>query len=112
MKSITMERNKRSARKTYWPVLTAMILFAALSLAGVGYQHGFAFNVSRNQDDVKPARVTVEVLPGQASKVIDRAGNPMTAVAIYGSRDLDVSRIDLDSVTVAGARLIMTSSRT
>jgi hypothetical protein len=81
-----------------------------LLVCGVGYQHSRAFNIAGKRGvavDMKPARARIEVLPGQAQKVIDRAGNPITSVAIYGSRELDVSRIDLSSLRVAEAPLMM-----
>ncbi len=63
---------------------------------------GAAFAVQ----DAAALPVVIDLLPGERQNIVDLHGDEAVAVAVLGSRELDVRAIDLDSLHLSGAGIV------
>ena len=86
------ETNVRISR----PIVGGLVLFILFAVAGMKYERSLA---AASQW----ARVNIEILPGNASKLIDASSRSVVPVAILSSLDFDATTVNPASVRLAGA---------
>jgi subtilisin-like proprotein convertase family protein len=87
-------------------MLTSMLFMMAFLLIALGYRHSSAAAGGAYQDEVKPTRVRLEVLPGEAAKVLDRRVRPVFPLVIYSSENFDATQVDPATISVSDSSVM------
>jgi subtilisin-like proprotein convertase family protein len=85
-------------------ILVSLIFTTAFILIAVGYHHSAAARAMQEED--KPARVRLEVLPGESAKVLDRKLRPVFPLVIYSSERFDATQVDPSTVSVSDSSVM------
>jgi subtilisin-like proprotein convertase family protein len=95
---------RRMTRRINRVMMMSLLFMMAFTLIAVAYYHSVAARAS--QDEVKPERVRLEVLPGESEKVLDRRVRPVFPVVIYSSENFDATQVDPATINVSDSTVM------
>jgi hypothetical protein len=85
--------------------MISLLFLMAFTLVAVGYHHSVVA-ARASQDEVKPTRVRLEILPGESEKVLDRRLRPVFPLVIYSSETFDATQVDPATVSVSDSTVM------